>query len=58
MRGTDIPTKKADLSNKAERVERGRFADLLEPGFVVEITPSKHGAPLPSTQPKPAGPKR
>ena len=53
-----MPTKRADLSNKAERVERGRFADLLEPGFVVEITPSKHGAPLPSTQPKPAGPKR
>ena len=52
-----MPTKKADLS-KAQPVERGRFAKLLGPGFIVEVTPSKHGTPLPSAQPKPTGPKR
>ena len=52
-----MTTKKADLSRKAEPLERGRFADLLSPGFTVEIKPSKRGAPLPSAQPKPGGPK-
>jgi len=53
-----MPTKKADLSRKAQPVERGRFAKLLGPNFIVEVTPSKDETPLPSVQPRPTGPKR
>jgi hypothetical protein len=53
-----MPTKKADLAKKALPIERGRFAKLLEPGFVVEMSPARQQPPTPSATPKPAAPKR
>ncbi len=53
-----MPTKKADLAKKAQPIERGRFARLLEPGFVVDIWPAEQPPPTPNATPKPAAPKR
>ena len=50
-------TKKADPTKGAKPVERGRFAKLLRPGFVVEISPSKRPTSEPSPKPKAADPK-
>jgi hypothetical protein len=36
-----MSTKKADLPKEAPPVERGRFAELLRPGYVMEISPSR-----------------
>jgi hypothetical protein len=52
-----MSTKKADLPKKAPPVERGRFAELLGPGYVMEISPSKRRPPK-SAEAKRAEPKR
>jgi hypothetical protein len=52
-----MTTKKADTTKKSKELERGRFARMLDSGFVIEVTPSKKRSTAAATKPKPATPK-
>ncbi len=49
--------KKADATKKSKELERGRFARMLDSGFVIEVTPSKKRSTATATKAKPAAPK-
>jgi hypothetical protein len=54
-----MPTKKVDDAKLDQKLERGRFAERLDAGFVIEIEPSKKRT-VSSTvtrKPKPTAPK-